>query len=94
MGCRFYRRQAGAPVPEKRGGRMEDSRMEYSNIMESLLKKAHKNKNVLEYKEINDAFVNIPLTPDDFEWILNFLEKHNVDVLNTSEDNSSKYQFC
>ena len=65
---------------------MEDSRMEYSNIMESLLKKANKNKNVLEYKEINDAFVNIPLSPDDFEWILNFLEKHNVDVLNTSED--------
>ena len=93
MGCRFYRRQAGAPVPEKRGGRMEDSRMEYSNIMESLLKKAHKNKNVLEYKEINDAFVNIPLTPDDFEWILNFLEKHNVDVLNTSEDNSDEDDF-
>ena len=72
---------------------MEDSRMEYSNIMESLLKKAHKNKNVLEYKEINDAFVNIPLTPDDFEWILNFLEKHNVDVLNTSEDNSDEDDF-
>ena len=38
---------------------MEDIRIVFSNIMEKLLKQAHKNKNVLEYKEINDAFKNI-----------------------------------
>ena len=32
---------------------MEDIRIVFSNIMEKLLKQAHKNKNVLEYKEIN-----------------------------------------
>ena len=40
---------------------MEDIRIVFSNIMEKLLKQAHKNKNVLEYKEINDAFKNIPI---------------------------------
>ena len=43
---------------------MEDIRIVFSNIMEKLLKQAHKNKNVLEYKEINDAFKNIELTPE------------------------------
>ena len=38
---------------------MEDIRIVFSNIMGKLLKQAHKNKNVLEYKEINDAFKNI-----------------------------------
>ena len=49
---------------------MEDIRIVFSNIMEKLLKQAHKNKNVLEYKEINDAFKNIELTPEKFEWIV------------------------
>ena len=38
---------------------MEDTRLVFSNIMEKLLKQAQKNKNVLEYKEDNDAFKNI-----------------------------------
>ena len=49
---------------------MEDTRLVFSNIMEKLLKQAQKNKNVLEYKEVNDAFKNIELTPEKFEWIL------------------------
>ena len=60
---------------------MEDSRMEYSNIMESLLKKAHKNKNVLEYKDINDAFANSELSAEKFEWILDYFEKQGVELL-------------
>ena len=54
--------------------------------MEKLLKQAQKNKNVLEYKEVNDAFKNIELTPEKFEWILDYFEKQGVDVLNTNED--------
>ena len=65
---------------------MEDIRIVFSNIMEKLLKQAHKNKNVLEYKEINDAFKNIELTPEKFEWILDYFEKQGVDVLNTNEE--------
>ena len=63
---------------------MEDTRLVFSNIMEKLLKQAQKNKNVLEYKEVNDAFKNIELTPEKFEWILDYFEKQGVDVLNTN----------
>ena len=56
--------------------------------METLLKQAHQNKNVLEYKEINDAFKDIELTPEKFEWILDYFEKQGVDVLNTSDEDS------
>ena len=71
---------------------MEDARLSFSNIMETLLKQAHQNKNVLEYKEINDAFKDIELTPEKFEWILDYFEKQGVDVLNTSEeDNDDNY---
>ena len=65
---------------------MEDTRLVFSNIMEKLLKQAQKNKNVLEYKEVNDAFKNIELTPEKFEWILDYFEKQGVDVLNTNEE--------
>ena len=61
--------------------------------MEKLLKQAHKNKNVLEYKEINDAFKNIELTPEKFEWILDYFEKQGVDVLNTNEEDDGDDNF-
>lgn len=61
--------------------------------MEKLLKQAQKNKNVLEYKEVNDAFKNIELTPEKFEWILDYFEKQGVDVLNTNEDEDNDDNF-
>ena len=72
---------------------MEDIRIVFSNIMEKLLKQAHKNKNVLEYKEINDAFKNIEITPEKFEWILDYFEKQGVDVLNTNEEDDGDDNF-
>ena len=72
---------------------MEDIRIVFSNIMEKLLKQAHKNKNVLEYKEINDAFKNIELTPEKFEWILDYFEKQGVDILNTNEEDDGDDNF-
>ena len=72
---------------------MEDIIIVFSNIMEKLLKQAHKNKNVLEYKEINDAFKNIELTPEKFEWILDYFEKQGVDVLNTNEEDDGDDNF-
>ncbi len=67
---------------------VDASRMEFTHVMEALLKQAHNNKNVLEYKDINDAFAGIELTPEKFEWILDYFEKQGVDVLNTNEDDN------
>ncbi len=69
---------------------VDASRMEFTHVMEALLKQAHNNKNVLEYKDINDAFAGIELTPEKFEWILDYFEKQGVDVLNTNEDDSDE----
>ena len=46
-----------------------------------MLALAKDRKNVLEYQEINDFFKDMQLGPDQFETILDFLEKNNIDVL-------------
>ena len=72
---------------------MEDTRLAFANTMENLLKQAKENKSVLEYKDINDSFKDVELTPERFEWILDYFEKQGVDVLNTSEDESEDEEF-
>ena len=77
--------------PGKEGpdyGNLDQSRIEFTQIMEKLLKQAHENKNYLEYKDINDAFSNSELSAEKFEWILDYFEKQGVDVLNTSDEDA------
>ena len=77
--------------PGKEGsayGNLDQSRIEFTQIMEKLLKQAHENKNYLEYKDINDAFANSELSAEKFEWILDYFEKQGVDVLNTSDEDA------
>lgn len=77
--------------PGKEGsayGNLDQSRIEFTQIMERLLKQAHENKNYLEYKDINDAFANSELSAEKFEWILDYFEKQGVDVLNTSDEDA------
>ncbi len=79
--------------PGKEGpdyGNLDQSRIEFTQIMEKLLKQAHENKNYLEYKDINDAFSNSELSAEKFEWILDYFEKQGVDVLNTSDEDADE----
>ena len=69
-------------------GNLDQSRIEFTHIMERLLKQAHDNKTYLEYKDINDAFANSELSAEKFEWILDYFEKQGVDVLNTSDEDA------
>ena len=64
---------------------MEDIRIVFSNIMEKLLKQAHKNKNVLEYKEIMDHLADLDLDPDRIDRIYEYLESQNIDILGNIE---------
>lgn len=73
---------------ESEYGNLDQSRIEFTHIMERLLKQAHDNKNYLEYKDINDAFANSELSAEKFEWILDYFEKQGVDVLNTSDEDA------
>ena len=60
--------------------------VEFQNTLKELLAVAGSKKNVLEYREISDAFQ--PLTPDarQYEEILEALEQKGVDILRISEN--------
>jgi len=51
-----------------------------------LLELAKDRKNVLEYQEISDYFKELQLSAEQFEAILDFLEKNNIDVLRLQDN--------
>ncbi len=63
--------------------------VEFQNTLKELLAMAGSRKNVLEYKEVSDAFQS--LTPDagQYEEILETLEQKGVDILPDSENQDS-----
>lgn len=58
-----------------------------------LLKKAEKNKNVLELSEVEESFKDLLLTPAQLNRILEILAKHQVDVISISEDQEDTDEF-
>lgn len=58
----------------------------FGDQIQLLIKKAEKNKNVLELPEIQESFRDILLTPAQLSRIVSILEKHNIDVLTISEE--------
>ena len=64
----------------------ENTQARFDEKMKELLNIAKKKKNVLEYQEINDFFVDMPLEEEQFEKILEVLEQHNVDVLRITDE--------
>ncbi|MDO4291851.1 MAG: RNA polymerase sigma factor RpoD [Eubacteriales bacterium] len=64
----------------------EATRAKFDEKMKTLLAMAKKKKNVLEYQEISDYFADLHLEEDQFDEILETLEKNNVDVLRITED--------
>lgn len=58
----------------------------FLEILGSLVERAKKKKNMLEYQEISDAFQSMCLSVEQLENVLEYLEIHNVDVLRISDD--------
>lgn len=46
-------------------------------------------KNVLQYGEINDAFKGLELSEDKMDLVLEYLEKNNIDILQTGVDDEN-----
>jgi RNA polymerase primary sigma factor len=65
---------------------MDENMLKLNDMMKELLEVAKKKKNVLEYKEISDFFQEMELSPDEFEKILDILEKNNIDVLRITDE--------
>ena len=60
---------------------MNEAQEKFVKALGSLLEQAKGKRNTLEYDEIIKAFEGIELTEDKIDEILDYLEKHNIDVL-------------
>lgn len=60
---------------------MDELQEQFTKTLNSLVETAKKNKNVLTYKEVNDAFSGMQISEEKMDLILEFLEKHNIDIL-------------
>lgn len=67
---------------------MTDNKLKFNQRLKELLELANKNKNVLEYQEINDFFKDFQLDEKLINNIYDVLDKNEVDYLrdNTTED--------
>ncbi len=57
----------------------------FLEILKSLVERAKKKKNMMEYQEISDAFASMNLNVEQLDNVLEYLEIHNVDVLRISD---------
>ena len=65
---------------------MEEKTLTFEEKLSKLLELAKSKKNVLEEKDIHDAFAGEKLTPEKLDRIYDFLDKKHVDVLKMSND--------
>ena len=63
---------------------------QFIKALNGLVELAKTKKNVLEYNKINDAFRGFELTEDKMDQILEYLEKSNIDVVNSGIEDSGK----
>lgn len=64
---------------------MEFDKEKFLEKLRGLEDLAKKKKNVLEYKEINDFFKDMPLDAEQMDKVFEYLEAKNIDVLRISE---------
>ena len=60
---------------------MEFDMAKFEEKKKGLLELGKKKKNILEYQEISDYFQDFPLTQEQMEAVLDYLEQMNIDVL-------------
>ena len=65
---------------------MDENVAKFHEKLKELLQYAKSRKNVLEYEEINDFFVEMDIDSAQMEKIYDFLEKNGVDVLREPKD--------
>ena len=60
---------------------MDELQEQFKKILTKLVEDAKTKKNVLTYKQVNDAFASMPINEEKMDLILEYLEKNNIDVL-------------
>ena len=64
---------------------LQEQNKEFLNKLKGLLTFARQHKNALEYQEVIDYFKGIPLSEEQCEKILSYLDEQGVDVLREDE---------
>ena len=64
----------------------ENTMARFQEKVKDLLALAKKKKNVLEYQEVVDFFVDMPLEDEQFDKVLEMLEQSGIDVLRMIEE--------
>lgn len=67
---------------------MDELQEQFTKTLNNLVEVAKTKKNVLTYKEVNDAFTGMQISEEKMDLILEFLEKNNVDILH--EENAEE----
>ncbi len=67
---------------------MDELQEQFTKTLNSLVEVAKTKKNVLTYKEVNDAFAGMQISEEKMDLILEFLEKNNIDILH--EENAEE----
>ena len=60
---------------------MDELQEQFTKILAKLVEDAKAKKNILTYKQVNDAFASMPINEEKMDLILEYLEKNNIDVL-------------
>ena len=60
---------------------MDELQEQFTKILTKLVEDAKTKKNVLTYKQVNDAFASMPINEEKMDLIMEYLEKNNIDVL-------------
>ena len=60
---------------------MDELQEQFTKILAKLVEDAKAKKNILTYKQVNDAFASMPINEEKMDLILEYLEKNNIAVL-------------
>ncbi len=69
-------------TPEERAA----AEAKFMERVKGLISLARKKKNIMEYQEVNDYFADMQLGEEQFEKLIELLERSNIDVLRITEE--------
>ena len=67
---------------------MEMDKEKFMEKLKGLMEMGKKKKNMLEYREVTDYFQDMPISDEQMDKVLEYLEAHGIDVLRISENDS------
>ena len=60
---------------------MEMDKEKFMEKLKGLMDMGKKKKNMLEYREVTDYFQDMPISDEQMDKVLEYLEAHGIDVL-------------